>query len=210
MNDVAEQPFLYHIEHHQLIPAVAAVLQHHAGNAGLLVGPHQLPALVDGVSAAHLGSHILARLHGIDGDAQMIRPGSGDDHCINLLHGQHFVIIRRAEGIVALCLFHSLCAGFPPILIQIADRQHVDVFSGKDDLFQQTKAPAALADYADVQFLFHVFPPDVVFTNGRVNCSPLRFHCTPFPAEKATSSRSLLKIMIERPQKTKVLPAFFF
>ena len=67
LNYLTEKTFLDHTESHHLVSAVAAVLQHHYGDTGLLVDSYKVVAFGDIESTAHLYGGVLSRSHSLDG-----------------------------------------------------------------------------------------------------------------------------------------------
>lgn len=56
-----------HVEDGQVAPAKAPTLKHHTGDAGLLVGIDELPALLERYGRRYLDADVLAGLHAVDG-----------------------------------------------------------------------------------------------------------------------------------------------
>ena len=119
---------------------------------------HQLPALVEGVGAAHLEGGVQAPAHGGDGDGHVVLPGSGDDHAVQSRVGQQIpeIGIGGAGGAPHLC--HLGGGLLPPILIQVADCRDVHILHGQQQKLQQAAAPGAQADKAKAYPFFHIRP----------------------------------------------------
>ena len=66
MNGLAEQPFLFHVQHRQRIIVEIAVFQNHAVLPRLLGGIDQLPALRDISCCGNLDGDMFAVLHGMN------------------------------------------------------------------------------------------------------------------------------------------------
>ena len=118
-----EHAFADHVQHHKFFTAVAAVFQHHAGNAGGFCGMDQMPEFVNAGSTAHFDPGVLARVHGGFGDLEMGVPGGGNEDRI------HIGILDQLTVVRICCRFGAVVGGddvqdlFDPRLIKVTDRR---------------------------------------------------------------------------------------
>ena len=91
---LAEDTVLRHVQRVHLEPVVAAVLQHHAVLARAFAQVNQLPALLQIHGGRHLQGHVLAVLHSIFRNGEVVQPVGGDIHQVN--------VVALAQGLVAL------------------------------------------------------------------------------------------------------------
>ena len=94
VRDFAEDALLHHVEHKHLLLAVAAVLEHHAGNARTLARLHELPSLVDCQDTGNFVQNHLAMFHRIQRYRGMFVPWRDVVDYVNL--------VRVADALVAL------------------------------------------------------------------------------------------------------------
>ncbi len=88
VQDVAEDPFPHHAQQGEHALKVADVLQHHARDAGLFRGAHQVPAFAGGDGRGHFDAGVFAGAHGGGGHPAMPIPRRGDDDCIEIRPAQ--------------------------------------------------------------------------------------------------------------------------
>ena len=74
VDDVAENPLLHHVEHHELGSSVAAVLEEHERCASLLVGADEPEAVLKRVGAADLKTDRNTGFHEADRNVNVILP----------------------------------------------------------------------------------------------------------------------------------------
>ena len=154
VDDIAEQARFHHIQHHQLVPSVAAILQHHAGHTCLLRRPDQIPALLHRIGAAHLTGHRLSGAHSVDTHRHMGLPGSGDHHSVDRIQLQKLLVISKAKGRITVDLLDCCHTGFRPVSVQIAHCLNVDALPAAHNVPQQTVSPATQAHNANMKFPF--------------------------------------------------------
>ncbi len=113
MQDLAEQPLLGHVETRQFEEVVNAVLEHHAVTARALRGVDQLPALLDVGGGGNLDGHMLAVLHGVNGQRHMVHPVGGDVDQVDIVTLAKLFVSLGAYVLVGrrlACIGQSLLA----------------------------------------------------------------------------------------------------
>ena len=111
MLDLTKQAGAHHVQHQQLVVAVAAVLQHDAVASRLLRRLHQLPAIVDGVCRRHLRRGMLAGLHRSQADGHVQLPRRGRVHDVD--------VVAQDELFVGTFAITEQCG-----LVHVAGRLH--------------------------------------------------------------------------------------
>ena len=146
VNDGSENALLCHVVDHHLITAVYAVLHQHHRHMGPLVGLNDLPALLYAVGAADLTAHIFSGFHRLDGDVQMILPGSAEDHSVHLRHCKNLFIILCGQRTGTACFLDGLGCFLAAILIDIADSCKFHILMMHKNQFQKAHATASETD----------------------------------------------------------------
>ncbi len=101
-------------------------------------------AVLDMLDHGLFAVHILARVHGVDGDFLVPMIGCGYDDCVDIRTRQDFAVIARDEDILAVDFLHPREAA----LIDIAGGYQFGTGSdGRSDVF---RAHAARADDGDL------------------------------------------------------------
>ena len=123
---LAEEPLADHVQHHQLVAAEAAVLEHHARDAGLLGGVDELPQLLDRRRPADLDGGVLAGGHRLGGEGEVGVPGRRDENALDGRIGDEpdrvGVRLRRRLAVAAEDAEHLL----DPFLPDVADGGDLD------------------------------------------------------------------------------------
>ena len=151
VDDLPEEPLPDHVQDHELVPAVAAVLQDHALAAGLLVGPHQLPAVLHGIGAADFHGGVLAGPHGLAGIGDVGVPGGGNHHRPDGIHREHVLIALTLCRSSLPGLRDKLCRLISSVRIAVADRGDPDSL-GQEHLLQEIVPSLSQSHDADLQF----------------------------------------------------------
>ena len=99
VDDLAEQALPDHVEHRQVVLAVAPVLQHHVWDPVCLVRIHQAPALVESQCGRDLARSVLAGLHAVDGHDRVPLPRRGDDHRVEVIARHEALEIVFVAGV---------------------------------------------------------------------------------------------------------------
>ena len=99
MEHLAEESLLCHVQCGQLEEVVDAVLEHHAVQTGALCRVDELPYLVHVHGGRHLDGHMLAVLHGIEGDGHVVHPVGGNVDEVDVVAPAHLLIGFGAAAI---------------------------------------------------------------------------------------------------------------
>ena len=120
MHDLTKQPLLDHIHDHHLDSAVAAVFKEHKGCSGLLIGAHQIPALIDGVSTTNLHANCNALLHCFNGDRHVRFPRRKNHHGIRKILIKHVMPIRACKRCRLTMAYNRIHAPFYSVFVRVA------------------------------------------------------------------------------------------
>ena len=169
MQHVAEGSFAHHAQEGEHALKVADVLQHHAGDAGLFRGVHQVPALAQGDRRRHFDARILAGAHGGDSHPAMPIPRRGNDHRIEIRPPQQLLPGELAAGIhlgePARVLLNSPGGILRAVRQQVADSADVHPRELQEHP-EQAAAPVAHADHAQADGLELVLGGGVAQSEG--------------------------------------------
>ena len=127
VHDLAQQALADHVEDRQVVAAIAPVLQHHVGHAGLFVRIDQFPALLERERRGHLAGGVLAGLHGIHRHRDMPLPRGRNDHRVEVVAGHHslevVLVPRISFGFGPAGLLHARLGCRHPRDVDVANRR---------------------------------------------------------------------------------------
>ena len=148
VQDFAEEAFLDHVEDGHLLAVVAAVFHQHAGDAGLLVGPDEIPALPDRLRRTDLESRVASGFHRRDGDLDMVVPvGRDESGFAAVVPREDVPVVDRSEHLVtvAFCAHRAGC--LHAVLVLVADGGDLHVLHF-EKLAEPPLAPSSDSDDA--------------------------------------------------------------
>ena len=152
VDDRAEEPFPDHAHDHHFVPVVAAVFEHHAVDAGALVGLDEGPAVLEGIRAAHLRADLLAAVHGVNGRGDVVFPGGEDADHVHVVPLDEGAVVRRG-GHVPVFLFLAVGHGLgAAVLVCVADGGDDGVVPFGENAVNMAHAAAAQSDHAYSEF----------------------------------------------------------
>lgn len=155
VKDLAEKTLFDHIENKHLVLAVAAVFEHHYGNSGALVRLYEIPALIEVVCAADLGTYVFTKVHTVDADLNMSVPGCGNYNTVHLGLVYNFSVIGAAvEGLISANFLAEINAFLNSVLVKVANSDNVNVLNVLETGLEQTASASAETDNGNVE-LFH-------------------------------------------------------
>ena len=157
--DLAEQAFTHHLHYHQFVPVIAAVFQQHAVDAGLFIGVHQLPAVVQRIGAAHFGTGLLAAFHGVAAGGNVVFPCGGHHNHVHVGRFADFSVVQCDLGSVAVLFFHNLSSCSRPVFVGITYIGYANVFSLGENPSQVTHTTAAQPDNTNSPLCHFVLSP---------------------------------------------------
>jgi hypothetical protein len=156
VRQLAEEPGPHHVQDHELVLAVAAVLEHHAMPARALGGVHQAPAVLEGRGRRDLHEHVLPRLHGRHRHGNVPAPRRRDVDDVEVVAADEVLEVRLARGVAGGLLLSGLhdlgLGGGHAVLHEVADGVHLDP-GYAEQIVEEARPTSAVSDEPDADDL---------------------------------------------------------